>query len=579
MAHFDVPVLIVGGGGTGLMASIMLSDYGIDHLLVERHDSTSELPKAHYLNPRTMEILRQFGVADAVYDQGIPLKDMSRVEWRTTLAGDGPFDGKQLFEMECFGAGDSTAEYRRNSVCPPTNLPQLHLEPVLWNQARARNADGVKFGYELLDLTHDGQKVSAAVHDLANDEIHSVRADYLVAADGGKTIGRLLGIGMFGASKIFETITAHICADLSPWWNEGVIISHFLPSGGRLVPMGPTWGPSSQEWTAHFAVLPGEPVPDDAAIVAKIGELIGAEVDISVKRISHWWAESLLAERYQDGRVFLVGDSAHRLPPTTGLGLNTGIQDVHNLAWKLAAVIRGSATPRLLDSYAPERQPVGLRNVEWAMFAAQNHLAINAGFGLIPFPLPPEVNDLIFSGFFADGLVGGARRARFRTVVETQCIEFCAQELEMGYAYASDAQAAEGSDPPPADPLGQVYHPTTRPGHRLPHAWLENHVGRRCSTHDLVGIGDAFALITGSRGSGWVAAAAEVSEEMGINIVAAQMDTTHRDIDGQWSRVCEIDEEGAVLVRPDNHIAWRSLTGHAQPVQALTAAVESVLAR
>jgi 2,4-dichlorophenol 6-monooxygenase len=578
VAHFDVPVLIVGGGGTGLTASIMLSDYGIEHLLVERHDSTSELPKAHYLNPRTMEILRQFGIADDVYAQGIPLSDMSKVEWRTTLTGDSPFDGTQLFEMECFGAGDSTSEYRRNSVCPPTNLPQLRLEPVLRAQAQARNIDGVKFGHELLTLTHDDQGVKAEVRELMTGELHSVHAEYVVGADGGKTLGQLLGIAMIGPSRIFETITAHISADLSAWWNEGVIISHFLPSGGRLVPMGPTWGPTSQEWTAHFAVLPGEPVPDDATIVSKIGELIGTDVDIKVKRISHWWAESTIAERYRDGRVLLVGDSAHRLPPTTGLGLNTGIQDVHNLAWKLAAVLRGVASPRLLDSYGAERQPVGLRNVEWAMFAAQNHLAIDAGFGLIPFPLPPEVNQLIFSGFFADGLVGEARRARFRTIVATQCIEFCAQELEMGYAYAGGALISDGSTSSTGDPLGQLYQPTTRPGHRLPHVWLE-HADNRLSTHDLVGRDDAVVLITGTRGGEWVAAAAEVAEKLGVSIATAQIGSTHHDVDSRWATVCEIEEDGAILVRPDNHVAWRSLSSEEQPSLALAAAVEVVLAR
>lgn len=547
-------------------------------MLIERHDSTSELPKAHYLNPRTMEILRQFGIADLIYASGIPLKHMSKVEWRTTLTGEGRFDGKQLFEMECFGAGDSTPEYRRNSVCPPTNLPQLRLEPILRAYAQARNAIALKFGHELLNVTHDDHGVDASVRDLASGEVHSVHAEYVVGADGGKTLGQLLGVAMVGPSKIFETITAHICADLSPWWNEGVIISHFLPSGGRLVPMGPTWGPDSQEWVAHFAVLPGDPIPDDAAIVSKIGELIGADVDITVKKISHWWAESVIAERYQDGRIFLVGDSAHRLPPTTGLGLNTGIQDVHNLAWKLAAVLRGYAAPRLLDSYATERQPVGLRNVEWAMFAAQNHLAIEAGFGLIPFPLSPDVEDLIVSGFFADGIVGEARRTRFRTVAATQCIEFCAQELEMGFAYPNGTLLADGSTPSSGDPLGQVYHPTTCPGHRLPHAWLE-HAGERRSTHDIVGTGDAFALITGSRGRAWVAAAAEVAEKLSINIATAQIGTTHRDVDGQWAAVCEIDEHGAVLVRPDNHVAWRSLAGNDQPVLALAAAIEVALAQ
>ncbi|MFZ2174184.1 MAG: FAD-dependent monooxygenase, partial [Rhodococcus sp. (in: high G+C Gram-positive bacteria)] len=138
MSDIRVPVLIVGGGASGLTTSIFLSAYGIDHLLVERHESTSILPKAHYLNQRTMEILRQYGVADDIYDVGAPMQNMGKVVWRTTLAGDGPLDAKTFYKMDAFGGGGLAERYERDSACPSTNYPQLRLEPLLRRHAEQR---------------------------------------------------------------------------------------------------------------------------------------------------------------------------------------------------------------------------------------------------------------------------------------------------------------------------------------------------------------------------------------------------------------------------------------------------------
>jgi 2,4-dichlorophenol 6-monooxygenase len=171
------------------------------------------------------------------------------------------------------------------------------------------------------------------------------------------------------------------------------------------------------------------------------------------------------------GSIFLVGDAAHRQPPTTGLGLNTAIQDVHNLCWKLATVLRGQAADELLDSYEAERRPVGQANADWALFSFTNHSLIDAGMGLQP-GATVEQNTAALTAFFADTPMGASLRARGGVAIGTQTMEFQAHDIEIGFSYAERALAPDGSQAPPRDPFGRDYTPTTRPGHRLPHAWL-----------------------------------------------------------------------------------------------------------
>ena len=211
-----------------------------------------------------------------------------------------------------------------------------------------------------------------------------------------------------------------------------------------MVPMGPTWGKHAEEWAFHCAFLPGDDSDLDATqMVGKIRELLGVgEVPIDIIQISHWSVQGSVADKFQQGRVFLVGDSCHRHPPTTGLGMNTCVQDAQNLAWKLAAVIKGKADPSLLDTYEVERQPVGMRIVDWALFTMQNHFVIDAGMGLLPIPVPPEMHRAVFEIFFSDTPMGASRRTRFEEVVKTQRTEFQAHDLEIGYSYPTRPSAA-----------------------------------------------------------------------------------------------------------------------------------------
>ncbi|WP_413467740.1 FAD-dependent monooxygenase [Mycobacterium sp. RTGN3] len=569
------------------MTSIMLSHYGIDSVLIERHEGTSILPKAHYLNVRAMEMFRQFGIADDVCAVGAKVANMASVSWQTSLAGDGPLQQKTFHKMDCFGGGELAERYERSSACRSTNLPQLRLEPIMRRHADVRAPGKILFNHELVEMTSTSDAVEATIVSRDTGEQFTVTADYLVGADGGRTVGPMIGASMVGADDILDIVTTHLKADFSQWWQDDLLIAHLLnpeagayPSGGLLVQMGPTWGKHSEEWAFHFAFLPTDDADlTEGELLAKIRQLLGVgDIPIEILQISHWSVQGSVSDKYSDGRVFLVGDSVHRHPPTTGLGMNTCIQDAQNLAWKLAAVLKGQAAPTLLDTYAVERQPIGVRIVDWAMFTMQNHFVVDAGIGLLPMPVPPEVHRATFEAFFSDTPMGAARRARFAEVIETQRTEFQAHDLEIGYSYPAGALVPDGSPMAPVDPMGSNYHPTTRPGHRLPHAWLEAG-GSRVSTHDLVGNDGRFVLITGAQGQAWARAAKMAAEKFGVDIAVAVIGADYRDVDGQWANVREIADDGALLIRPDNHVAWRSTASAVDANDILINAIGTVLQR
>ena len=582
MERFDVPVLIVGGGACGLTTSILLSDAGVDHLLVERHPATSHLPKAHYLNQRTMEIFRQHGLAEEVYAVGTPMANMGKVRWRTTLGGDDPLDARTFQELEAFGGGSLAQTYLRDSPCPSTNYPQLRLEPLLRRHAEARGPARVRFNHELISLIQDEAGVTVVLNARDTNTAYEVRAQYLVAADGGKTVGPMLGVAMQGPTNLGRIVTSHVSADLSAWWDDECLITWFInPHGsgvfgsGAMVPMGPTWGRHSEEWVIHFSHAPDDlDHYDEEAVIPRLRALLKLpELPIQVHKVSDWVLDAVLAERYQVGRVLLAGDAAHRHPPTTGLGLNTAVGDAHNLAWKLAAVIRGHAHPRLLDTYATERRPVGMRNVDWAMFTALNHSVCDAGMGFSPLQ-SPELRRAMFEQFFADTPMGETRRARAAMVFATQRAEFQAHDLELGYAYAEGALIPDGTEPPPRDPMGHRYVPVARPGHRLPHVWLTGPEGR-CSTLDLVGRAGGYVLIADATPSDLEAVAAQVSAETGVTLRVARIGpgTNFSMKNDVWSALSGLEPGGTLLVRPDNHVAWRAWKVETETLAALVGGV------
>jgi 2,4-dichlorophenol 6-monooxygenase len=362
--------------------------------------------------------------------------------------------------------------------------------------------------------------------------------------------------------------------DIAP--ADRTLITHFInPEGekmvnfdcGALVQMGPTWGRKSEEWTLHF----GFPVTDNSrfdkeALPPRIRQLLKLpDLEMEVLHISHWVLDRVLADKYRVGRVFIAGDAAHRRPPTTGLGLNTSIEDALNISWKLAAVLHKKADVSLLETYEAERRPVGLRNCDWALFAFSNMSVLQAAVGLVPGA--KEQNDERFRRIFEDSAFGRIALGHIQRIISSQQIEFEAHDIELGFVYETGAVISDGSRPPPVDPSGGTYIPTTRPGHRLPHAWVEEKKGVVVSTHDLLVVGTHdFFLITDEDGDAWITAANHISKTTKLSVGTAKIRTRghskgndlYYDYQEQWGKLRDIGNGGAILIRPDNFVAWRS---------------------
>jgi 2,4-dichlorophenol 6-monooxygenase len=584
MRELRIPVLIVGAGGCGLSSSICLSELGTQSLLIERHASPGQLPKARYLNQRTMEVFRQIGVADAVYARSMPLEYISRIRWCTSLAGDGPLDRKTFYAIDSFGGGSLT-HYRADSPCESTLYPQVRLEPLLREEAERCNPGGLLYYHELVTIEQDRDSVTALIRNRESGEEFKVIADYVVAADGGRTIGPIVGSKLTGATNMVDMVTVYFRADLSQWWDDDHAMTTWFvnPDGGSwssgvLGKLGPTkFDRHSEEWMFHFSFRPDDPARfDQSSLLPRMRELLKLpDFEPDIIGIGHWVVEGVLADRYRFGRIFLAGDAAHRHPPTTGLGLNSAIQDAHNLAWKLDLVLRGHASDGLLDSYETERRPVAERNVKWALMTFQNHPLTDVGIGLVRGNA--KISQSNFAAFFAENDEGRTRRARLNDVISVQRMEWQAHDLELGFYYDCGAVVADGTFPPERDPMGGRYTPTTRPGHRLPHAWIE-HNGERKSTLDLVGKG-TFLLITGSDDAAWAAAARQLAAEQSLRLEVVSIGDTGDciDIDRSWTTLREVSSQGAVLVRPDNHVAWRSRGPKANAVEVLRDVLGKIL--
>ncbi|HWS93770.1 MAG TPA: FAD-dependent monooxygenase, partial [Mycobacterium sp.] len=379
-----VPVLIVGGGGAGLTASMILSTLNVESLLVSALPTTSILPKAHVLGQRTMEIYTEVGVAQAIYEQGTPPENLVATGFYAGLAGSNPNAGREIGKLEIWGAGDRDPEYIDASPCRTANLPQIRLEPILKAHAEALNPGGVRFDHELIALQQDDTGVRSTICDKATGEHYEVLSQYLIAADGGRTVGKMVGIELEGDHKIMDAVSVHMTADLSDWLEDDSVLLRWLANpetggtmtGGVLAAMGPNrWGTRSEEWVFSLGYPLGDPdAGDPDKVVARMRTVFGLpDFDPEVHAVSVWRLMGVLANRFRVGRVFVAGDAAHRHPPTGGLGLNSAVHDVHNLCWKLAAVLAGEAGDGLLDTYEAERRPVNRRNIDNSVACAMAH--------------------------------------------------------------------------------------------------------------------------------------------------------------------------------------------------------------
>jgi len=582
----EVPVLIVGGGGAGLTASMLLSQLGVQHLLVSAQPTTSILPKAHVLNQKTMEILTDVGVAEEIYAKGTPAENMRAMAWYAGLAGPGPDFGRRIAQIESWGDGGNNLNWMAASPCRSSNLPQIRLEPIFKARAEALNPGGVRFHHELLELAQDSGGVTSRIRNLGDKSEYTVRSKYVLGCDAGRTVGKQVGIKLEGLGVIGSEASIHLSVDLSHLARDPHVLIRWIwsPALGRmaaLVPMGPTrWGPDSEEWVFHLN-YPGDELRrlSDAQVEADMRTALGLkDVPFKIHQTTRWTLEGLLADRFRAGRVFIAGDAAHRHPPTGGLGLTSAIQDVHNLAWKLAAVLAGKAGDSLLDTYEAERRPVDGLNVQRSLENAACHFEMSEILGLDP-QAGIEVNWARMSRIWSGKTEDAELRRRALRQIRRQSMESNELNIEYGYRYRSHAIAADGSpEPQPIDPV-RLYEPDARPGSPLPHAWIDNEHGLRRPLMDLVRPG-RFLLIAGEEAQDWCDAAKEIAATNGLPIDCVRIGELDGDLFDPrlaWTQYRGISRKGAVLVRPDRFIGWRSAGAAAHPARQLAAALHQIL--
>lgn len=588
MYDIEVPVLIVGGGGAGLTASMTLSTLGVDSLLVSALPGTSTLPKAHVLNQRAMEILTEAGVAGEIYKRSTPAENMRATGWYAGLAGKHEDYGQRIGVLDVWGGGYTDPAYVAASPCRTCNLPQIRLEPVLKDHAEKLNPGKVRFNHELVDLVQDADGVTATVRDKDGDTEYTVRAQYAIAADGGRTVGKLVGVTLDGPRDIMKLVSVHMTADLSQWATDDDVLIRWLVNpdfggawSGVLVPMGPDhWGPQSEEWVFHMQYANDDPAAmEPEAVKQRMYATLGLPVDhpVEIHKISPWVMEGVIADKFRAGRVFIAGDAAHRHPPTGGLGLTSAMADVYNLGWKLAAVLAGRAGDALLDTYEAERKPVDQNNINNAIANAMNHATIDQALSLSP-DNTPEQNWAELAPLWHDGPQSAAKRQAVNQAVASQTIEFHHHNTEFGYRYDSTAVVPDGS--PAYVPLDDVrlYEPSTQPGAPLPHAFVERE-GDQFALGTLVH-GGKFLVLAGPEGQAWVEAANKIAAANDLPLVAATVGILGADlVDVQFAflKNREIADDGVLVVRPDRYIAFRSMSSVDDPQTTLRTALASIL--
>jgi 2-polyprenyl-6-methoxyphenol hydroxylase-like FAD-dependent oxidoreductase len=534
----SVPVLIVGAGPVGLTASILLSRLGIASRLVERRRSTSIHPKARNINMRTMEIFRQCGVEDDVRAAGLPIERTRFLIWAESLAGR---EIERRIEQRSHPDGEIPSA-AKHCLCA-----QDDLEAVLRRHAEALAPGTAAFGTELIRVEQDAEGVTATVRDADGEK--QLRAQYLIAADGARSpVRRALGIAMRGVREVYRSVNVLLNADLRPWVKDRPAAIYIIQRDELRCTFMTINGVNRWGFLINLPLDASfEPyTPERCAEVVRLAAGVPS-LAVEILGVDPWIAAAEVAERYRVGRVFLAGDAAHLMPPTGGFGLNTGVQDAHNLAWKLAAVLNGQAAPGLLDSYDAERRPYGQyitqQCLETAFSMGRGEQTAKAAGAVQKLARPEFHNEL--------GMIFGA-------------------------AYASPAVIADGTGlPPVANPVAD-YVPCARPGSRAPHLWLERD-GRRLSTHDLIDF--RYTLFAGPQGGAWRDAAREAGKALGVPIEAHTVGdgADLRDPAQRFAAQYGIESDGAVLVRPDGHVAWRRFSGTADPRRELESALRTML--
>ena len=563
--HVSTEVLVGGGGPTGLCTALWLAQHGVDTVLVERRRSVGIYPRAHLLNVRTMELFDRLGVADEILDKG-PQSDRWRgVAWYTTLAGGGVGRGKRIGYISAWGGGPDTERYATASPMRFSNLPQSQLDKLLLRHTQRALGDRVCLYHELVDLRQDDAGATATVVERAHGTRHEISARYVVLADGGRDSGTLLGVGMSGPRSLVEVVSVYAAMDLDGWADDDALLTYFInPDGetvhrGALLSLNPENKASdAREWLASTRFPMGDSRRlDEGLCLERIRSMLGVPgLEIEVRQISRWQYEGVVADRFRVGSCFLAGDAAHRHPPTGGLGLNTGVQDAWNLAWKLVAVLRHGAPDSLLDSYEKERLPVAAFNVAHSLRNAGRHAPIGHALGLRDGGDAEDGWQQI-GVWQSDTPEGELRRRRVTEAVGANAEDYSQLNVEAGFSYESGCVAPDGTPRPDNHGSATDFVPSARPGRHLPHVWIGGGEGRH-STLDLVGTEAWTLIVDGAAVDAWWSAVGAGSDAapigMPIRVVPLAPDVPGS---AEFRAIAEVGSGWALLVRPDFHVVWR----------------------
>lgn len=516
----EVPVLIAGGGPVGMTLSLELAHHGVPSLLAERNPTTTRHPKMDLTNGRSMELFRRLQMAGKLREVGVPEQNCFDISWVTSLAG------HELHRFKYLSAAGEIQRRRDTNdgtltLEAPMRVSQIVIEPVLKKAAEESPLVDVRFGWRFESFEQDAQGVTSTLRNGTTGETQQVRSRYLAGCDGGgSTVREQLGIANEGVPNAANMYMVHFRSTARDVLQRFGIAWHYQTGFGVLVAQNDV-----DMWTLH-TFWPPEVDRSKFDPRQVVEDWVGCKFDFEVLVANPWSAHYLLAEKYRSGRAFLAGDAAHQYMPTGGYGMNSGVADAVNLGWKLAAAVNGWGGEALLDSYEAERRPVG--RLSWD--TSEQHLKVRFAFA----ELYQSMGDVV-----GEGAEAAARREEAgRRVAELGNAENEAWGTEHGYRYDSAVVAKEPGAPPPFDPM--VYAPSTYPGLRLPHLFLQD--GR--AVYDLLGKEMTLLVL----GDVQVVALQDAARAVGVPLEVVHVD------DAMASRLYE---RQLVLVRPDQHVAWR----------------------
>ncbi|QKX58385.1 uncharacterized protein TRUGW13939_05507 [Talaromyces rugulosus] len=565
----DTEFLIVGAGPAGASLACFLGSYGLKGLMISAAPGTANTPRAHITNMAAMECLRDIGLDEELEALSSKGNCMVHTRWCHSMAGE------EYARIHSWGNSPSRkGDYENASPCSPVDLPQTLLEPALVRRAILKGFK-TRFNTSFLSFEREAESGSiiATVRDDISNSEYQVRTKYLFGADGARSkIVKQLDLPLSVKPGQGVAINVLVRADLSHLVEHRRGNLHWVMQPDKehpefgwmgIVRMVKPW----HEWM--FILFPNRDCdhniqPSREAYLSRVRDFIGDDTPAEILDVSKWFINEIVAEQYSQGNVFCLGDAVHRHPPMNGLGSNTCIQDAFNLAWKVAYVHHGLASPSLLDSYSIERQPVGRSIITRANQAFRDHFNVWNALGTLPEKVEDRQKVL---NTLSDATPEGRKQRRaFQDAITQTSHEFHGLGVEMGQVYTGPGIYNEQEQQPyvrsgaAAKDDVLYYSPSTYPGCRVPHVWLNKAIPTApTSTIDLTGHGE-FTIFTGVGGNGWKQAAEAVATQLGvsINVHSIGFRQDWEDVYFEWENVRGVDESGAILVRPDRFVAWRS---------------------